>query len=251
MNDEQNFKVVAKIKPQDESNRICEVQLQPIDSQEIKITQIHSESRDDFDSRIQKYGGPSSLKKNHKDKVQKFHKVFVQDSEQKGLSNEVSTYIESVIDGYNATVLAYGPAFSGKSQTMSGIIQQGVEVLFQTIDQAAQANPTHIYEVEMSYVELNHYGFHNLISDEVVTVNAEDASTIGGKSFGTMELAGGSIVINNREKIDIRETPLLGVFLAGPNIRLPVKSLEEAFEYIDKGNKARNVMMVNDKPTYR
>ena len=41
------------------------------------------------------------------------------------------------------------------------------------------------------------------------------------------------------DKIEVRESPSAGVFLAGHNLRIPVTSAEEALQLINKGNKYR------------
>ena len=43
------------------------------------------------------------------------------------------------------------------------------------------------------------------------------------------------------EKIEIRESQAAGVFLAGPNIRIPVTTAAETFSLINRGNKSRSV----------
>jgi len=49
-------------------------------------------------------------------------------------------------------------------------------------------------------------------------------------------------VYNSRsDKIEVRESQSTGVFLAGPNLRIPVTTAQEAFQLIAKGNKARAV----------
>jgi hypothetical protein len=46
---------------------------------------------------------------------------------------------------------------------------------------------------------------------------------------------------HRQDKIEVRESQSAGVFLAGPNIRIPVTSAKEAFQLINKGNKHRAV----------
>ena len=44
---------------------------------------------------------------------------------------------------------------------------------------------------------------------------------------------------NQKDKIEVRESQSAGVFLAGPNLRIPVTSAQEAFQLIARGNKVR------------
>ena len=46
---------------------------------------------------------------------------------------------------------------------------------------------------------------------------------------------------NFNNKIEVRESQSAGVFLSGPNLRVPVTSAQEAFQLIAKGNKLRAV----------
>ena len=65
--------------------------------------------------------------------------------------------MRGVLDGYNATIFAYGPTGAGKTFTMSGteddpgIMTRSISDLFRLMeDDAADVN----YEVSVTYVEV-------------------------------------------------------------------------------------------------
>ena len=80
---------------------------------------------------------------------------------------KVQPLISSVLDGFNATVLAYGATGTGKTYTImgnskcSGILPRIVSDLFLGIKERASANM--FYNVSIGYVELYNNRFKDLL----------------------------------------------------------------------------------------
>jgi hypothetical protein len=264
MQSEEVVKVIARIKPklqqqhtkkEEEINGNENVIIEATDSQTIKLSPIsqlnRTEKVDNIDGKIELYGGSLFSKREQKDKIYKFHRVFGQDANTKEIFEEVKNYIDSTVLGINATVFTYGPSDSGKSFTMSGLISYALGHLFSIVDSKYQLSDGNFFEIEMSYVELTHTGFRNLLKEEELMhldgIDTEEAKSVSPNKHNVNELAS----VNVHEKIELRENPILGVFLSGPNVRVPVKSFEEAINWINKQEKPRIGAFANDTVTYR
>ncbi|CAE7352846.1 KIF3B [Symbiodinium natans] len=80
-------------------------------------------------------------------------------------TNTARTSVMSALDGYNATILAYGPTGTGKTYTMEGsrqdggIIPRSMEDIFQHIQDAQHAHAS--FQVRASYLQI----YNEVISD--------------------------------------------------------------------------------------
>ncbi len=209
------------------------------------------------------------------DKIFTFDKVFPENCTQEDVYRSVSDYVQATVKGYNTTIFAYGSTGSGKTHTMTGdknapgIIPRAIGDLFRQIEVAAAEENDVFFYVRLSYVELYNNTFRNLL--ENVQKESSPATRPGanklnmsmngfftelddgehgantGPSFAharnnaSFEMKMHSGLAHRNDKIEVRESQSAGVFLAGPNLRLPVTSALEAFQYIAKGNKMRAV----------
>lgn len=148
-----------------------------------------------------------------------------------------------------------------------GIIPRAIGDLFRHIENAAAVENDAFFYVRLSYVELYNNNFRNLlenISKEWLHRQSQNSTLSSGlfselDEFDILSASGGSIVAGHSgsnasaklstgssssirgDKIEVRESSSAGVFLAGPNLRIPVTSAQEAFQLIAKGNKLRAV----------
>ena len=132
----------------------------------------------------------------------------------------------SVVDGYNATVFAYGHTGSGKTHTMTGTAQEpgvtprAVRDVFGAIERAARRESA-VFLVHVSYVELYNNVFRNLLEDR------HDHAPSQGK-------------------IEIRESRDSGIFLGGPpNLKVPVKSERDVRDLVAFGDRQRQYASTN------
>ena len=138
---------------------------------------------------------------------------------------KVQPLVNSVLDGFNATVLAYGATGTGKTYTImgntkcSGILPRIVSDLFLGMKDRASANVT--YDVSIGYVELYNNRFQDLLY-----MNEDDDSSNNNNRHGTIEL---------------HDKGRNGITLTGTDsLRTNIVSAEQAILQIKKGNSARH-----------
>ncbi|KAI9371650.1 P-loop containing nucleoside triphosphate hydrolase protein [Aspergillus egyptiacus] len=150
-----------------------------------------------------------------KDQTFAFDKVFDQNASQ-GEVYEATTrsLLDSVLDGYNATVFAYGATGCGKTHTITGTTQQPgiifltMQELFERIEERSGEKHT---EVSLSYLEI----YNETIRDLLVP--------------------GGS-----KTTLNLREDTNKSVSVAGLSSHNP-KSVQEVMDMIMRGNECRTM----------
>lgn len=169
------------------------------------------------DNPVQKFGRsvvPSSKKV--KDQVFAFDRVFDDNTTQSEVyEGTTRTLLDSVLDGYNATVFAYGATGCGKTHTITGtaqhpgIIFMTMQELFEKIDERSQDKVT---ELSLSYLEI----YNETIRDLLVPGG-------GGKAGLTL-----------------REDSNAAVSVSGLTSHHP-KDVQEVMDMIVQGNEYRTV----------
>lgn len=153
-----------------------------------------------------------------KEKTYSFDSVFGETTTQDTIYDNISHFVLDAVDGYNSAIFAYGSVASGKTFTMmgsktdQGIVSRAIDDLFQYVTQVHIENPSIVYHIEVTFVEIYNNKIRNLLKP------ADDASL---------------------DRIDIHESLNLGIFLTGANLRHHVKTAEEAVAIVNTGNKAR------------
>jgi hypothetical protein len=178
------------------------------------------------------------------DKIYSFDGVFGENATQDLIYERVKNNVRATVNGYNTTIFAYGSTGSGKSYTMTGttaqpgIIPRAISEVFAYIETAASQERDVFFYVRLSYVELYNNNFRNLLefASKELTLRdnkANDEAIHHDSTFG--------MGMKGKSKIEVRESQSAGVFLAGPNLRIPVTTAPEAFALISRGNKSRAV----------
>ena len=196
------------------------------------------------------------------DKLYTFDCVFPESSTQELLYDSVSNHVKATVAGYNTTIFAYGSTGSGKSHTMTGniqmpgIIPRVITEFFTIIETTAAAENDVMFYVRLSYVELYNNNFRNLLESaskelaqkEKILIENRDAQQSESDFERERHHATSPSMIHpglatnaRKDKIEVRESQSAGVFLAGPNLRIPVTTAYEAFKLINQGNKLRAV----------
>jgi hypothetical protein len=175
------------------------------------------------------------------DKVFSFDKVFEESTTQEDMYNSVSTHVKATVRGYNTTIFAYGSTGSGKSFTMTGnntspgIIPRAISEIFSIIETtAAQQEQDVFFYVRLSYVELYNNNFRNLLESASKELALKENDKLMDSSSRIPPNSS-----SRNDKIEVRECQSAGVFLAGPNLRIPVTTAQEAFQLIARGNRIR------------
>lgn len=175
---------------------------------------------------------------------QQFHTydgVFGSTSTNGDVYSVVKNMVKSAVDGYNASVIAYGVPCTGKTTTMigtaedAGIATRAMNDLFSLLEKRS-VRQRKLFHVEMSYIEVYNNHFVNLLAS-AHDVAASDAISSGTDETGAKEAEPHH---PNMERIDIHESHQLGVFLSGSSrIRVEVKNADEANSLVAIGNKNR------------
>ncbi|KAG5945425.1 hypothetical protein E4U53_006710 [Claviceps sorghi] len=150
-----------------------------------------------------------------KDQVFAFDRVFDENTTQSDVyEGTTKNLLDSVLDGYNATVFAYGATGCGKTHTITGTAQHPgiifltMQELFEKIDERSQEKTT---ELSLSYLEI----YNETIRDLLVP---------GGSPAGLM----------------LREDSNQAVTVFGLSSHHP-KNVEEVMDMIIQGNEYRTV----------
>jgi kinesin family protein 18/19 len=150
-----------------------------------------------------------------KDQVFAFDRVFDENTTQSDVyEGTTRNLLDSVLDGYNATVFAYGATGCGKTHTITGTSQQPgiifltMQELFEKIGERSQDKTT---ELSLSYLEI----YNETIRDLLVP---------GGSKAGLM----------------LREDSNQAVTVSGLTSHHP-KDVQEVMDMIIQGNEYRTV----------
>ncbi|KAJ8957441.1 hypothetical protein NQ318_004921 [Aromia moschata] len=195
-NAEERLMVAVRIRPlrPDESSRVLHA---------IEKKHIVMEETDKNDVLRQKRGV---------DKQYSFDVVFGEDSTQEDVYEvTTSSLVKDVLNGYNATVFAYGPTGAGKTHTMvgdrthPGIMIRALNDLFEAVKDKEDE-----YSVTMSYLEIYNEQIRDLLNP----------------SSGYLEL---------REDSRGRNIQVAGLS------EISTTSTDEVMQLLQKGNKARTI----------
>ena len=187
------------------------------------------------------------------DKIYTFDAVFDEQASQEQIYEMVRTNVKATVKGFNTTIFAYGSTGSGashvvccldsfvvgKSHTMTGttaqpgIIPRAISEVFAFIEAAASQENDVFFYVRLSYVELYNNNFRNLLEFAAKELSSKERADDAGDNFG--------VGLRSKSRIEVRESHAAGVFLAGPHLRIPVTTAQEAFSLISRGNKSRAV----------
>ena len=150
-----------------------------------------------------------------KDQTFAFDRIFDQNASQGEVYESTTrSLLDNVLDGYNATVFAYGATGCGKTHTITGTAQQPgiifltMQELFERIDERSAEKST---EVSLSYLEI----YNETIRDLLVP---------GGSKGGLM----------------LREDTNQSVSVAGLSSHHP-QNVEQVMDMIMRGNECRTM----------
>ena len=155
-------------------------------------------------------------------KVFTFDSVFGPSSSQRQLYDDcASPIVQSVLEGYNGSIFAYGQTGAGKSHTMvgrdepselRGIIPNAFEHIYEHVGMES-SNETS-YLIRASYYEI----YNENVIDLLVASNTNNA----------------------KQGLELKESPDTGVYIKGLTSKV-VKSVEEINSVLRQGNKNRSV----------
>ena len=206
----------------------------------------------------EKFGGAGREKK---DKFYRFDTLLQSTSTQDDVYANVADVVGASVQGFNVTIFAYGATGTGKTYTIKGsrhspgIIPRSIDEIFRVIDHTRTQNTQTLFHVELSYVEMYNNGFRNLlrhISDTVGRIEEKngDGDVVDSELDELLQVGMSDVAFearinlfpdlsHNLDKITIHESTTTGVFLCGPNVRIPVKTAGAAQRLFAIGNRQR------------
>ncbi|KAK3701427.1 kinesin-like nuclear fusion protein [Vermiconidia calcicola] len=114
--------------------------------------------------------GPKQLSATGKERIEKhayaFDRIFSQDTKNQRVFEDCRELIQSVVDGYNVSILSYGQTGSGKTFGMSGpegIIPSSIALLLAEMQRLREKGWE--YAVEASFVEVYNETLNDLLGD--------------------------------------------------------------------------------------
>ena len=196
------------------------IRIRPLSQNEKELSDIESVTA--INSNSLSVSSENSAKKNSQIKYQQFFFDYVFDktaTQQEIYTKTTKNLLESIIEGYNATVFAYGATGSGKTYTMlgineneRGIMPRSVIDLFKMLNKRKNKE----FRLSVSYVEI----YNEEIRD----------------------------LLGNREELKLHEDPTKGVIIQGVK-EIFVDNVDNFFDILYKGNQKRTVGKTNANET--
>ena len=191
------------------------IRVRPLRPNELELSTV--ESVKVINNTSLSVSGETSSKKNNQIKEQQFffdHVFGKNTSQQEIYTKTTKPLLEGIIEGFNATVFAYGATGSGKtytmlgSQTEIGIMPRSVSDLFKML----QSIKSKEFKIQVSYIEIYNEEIRDLLGE--------------------------------REELKLHEDPVKGVILQGVK-EIYVENIDNFYDVLYKGNLKRTVGKTN------
>ena len=156
---------------------------------------LRNYGKDQIIDTVDQHRGTISLKREFDRKCFTFDSVYDGSSSQKDIYSKVADpVVNSVMQGYNGTIFAYGQTGTGKTFTMiggtgesKGVIPRSISQIFMSIQQS----PSHSFSVKIGFLQLYMEMLQDLLSpDDNKTIkireNADDGVYLTGVSWKTV-----------------------------------------------------------------
>ncbi|CBZ27771.1 putative kinesin [Leishmania mexicana MHOM/GT/2001/U1103] len=166
-----------------------------------------------------------------------FDRVYAADATQEDVYElSARPAVLSMLEGYNATLMAYGQTGTGKTYTMEGftneeergIIPRAVEDVFAYIRERRRASEATKFLVRASYMQI----YNEVISDLL----EQPAAVFAGG--GSSSSSGGGGGASRSSSLTVRHTPQRGVYVDGLSEWI-VRTPEDVYGLIAKGTALR------------
>ena len=169
------------------------------------------------------YNGPSTVFKNRtREQTYAFDFAFDKYSSQITVfENSTKFLIDGIVNGYNATVFAYGATGAGKTYTMlgndtnPGIMPLTLEDLFKKVNKYKDRE----YKLKFWYLEIYNENIRDLLKF------IDKPSTI---------------INDDNEYLDLREDPVKGIMVSGIT-EVNVNNSSEMLKILKRGNRNRTI----------
>ena len=171
------------------------------------------------------YNGPNTIFKNRsREQTYAFDFAFDKNSTQTTVFEKSTKFlIEGVVNGYNATVFAYGATGAGKTYTMlgtesnPGIMPLTLKELFTKVKQFKTERD---YKLKFWYLEI----YNENIRDLLRFMNQSNSNS--------------NNIIEENESLDLREDPIKGIIVNGIT-EINVNNSSDMLKILKRGNRNR------------
>ncbi|CAG9575219.1 putative kinesin [Leishmania major strain Friedlin] len=162
-----------------------------------------------------------------------FDRVYAADATQEDVYElSARPAVLSVLEGYNATLMAYGQTGTGKTYTMEGftneeergIVPRAVEDVFACIQERRRTSEDTKFLVRASYMQIYNEVISDLLEPPATAFVASSSSSSGGASRSS--------------SLAVRHTPQRGVYVDGLSEWI-VRTPEDVYGLIAKGTALR------------
>ncbi|CEM33404.1 unnamed protein product [Vitrella brassicaformis CCMP3155] len=179
------------------------------------------------------------------EKSYQFDKVLGPTSLQKEVYEScVEPLVQSIFEGYNATVLAYGQTGSGKTYTMgsaSYIRHDGLEVgiiprvIFRVYEEIVRKRDELDFSVTCSFLEIYNEEIRDLLDPETVTNPLTSAAASTNPASSGTAAFGRSALKDTAKSIRISEDPQTHQIMVVGATTLPAERAEDLLACLDRG----------------
>ena len=177
------------------------------------------------------YNGPSTIFKNrNKDQTYAFDYAFDKFTTQKTVFDKSTKFlIDGVVNGYNATVFAYGATGAGKTYTMLGT-ETNPGIMGLTLGELfSKVNSFHDRDYKLKFWLLEIYNEN--IRDLLKFYSNNNSNSKNNNNKNTLENT-------SNEYLDLREDPEKGIVVSGIT-EISVNNSDEMMKILKRGNRNR------------
>ena len=171
------------------------------------------------------YNGPNTIFKNRsREQTYAFDFAFDKYSTQETVFEKSSKFlIEGVVNGYNATVFAYGATGAGKTYTMLGTeLNPGIMplTLKELFNKVKSLQSERQYKLKFWYLEIYNENIRDLLRFMNQTTNTNNN------------------IAEENESLDLREDPIKGIIVSGIT-EINVNNSNDMLKILKRGNRNR------------
>ena len=156
----------------------------------------------------------------------KFDRLFGPESRQEDVFEEVKHYVQSALDGYNVSLLAYGQTGAGKTHSMlggagdaRGVIPRCVEHILASVAELERSGWA--YTLEASCLEIYNEAIRDLLAE-----GGGDADERGGAGLQIRLTEGGGAAVADLTAVPVRAAGDVGRVLAAAERRRTVRGTD-------------------------
>ena len=200
---------------------LVSVRIRPLNKKELQYSSLKTLQIENDKIKI-----ISSQKQKQKEIEFEFDFIFSEEITQKEIYEYTTEkLINKVMEGFNATIFAFGATGSGKTYTMvgnnkeNGIMIRSINDLFLKLNNEKNKD----FSVYISYIEV-----YNEQLKDLLNFNNENNNNLNNNKFNN----------NNNNNIEIRNDPQKGIIIQGTIIK-KVNNAEETYKLLNQGNKKR------------